>query len=99
MKDEPIDWEESIDPSESLTIDHEIDIKPVRIGEIIYLFLSSTKRLVAIKISILFAGDRTQRGRGWRYGGGGIYTTDMRHVQSNVQQAVGLGETYRIHAR
>lgn len=30
MKDEPIDWEESIDPSESLTIDHEIDIKPVR---------------------------------------------------------------------
>lgn len=29
MKDEPIDWEESIDPSESLTIDHEIDIKPV----------------------------------------------------------------------
>lgn len=30
MKDEPIDWEETIDPSESLTIDHEIDIKPVR---------------------------------------------------------------------
>lgn len=29
MKDEPIDWEETIDPSESLTIDHEIDIKPV----------------------------------------------------------------------
>lgn len=28
VKDEPIDWEESIDPSESLTIDHEIDIKP-----------------------------------------------------------------------
>lgn len=30
VKDEPIDWEETIDPSESLTIDHEIDIKPVR---------------------------------------------------------------------
>lgn len=29
VKDEPI-WEETIDPSESLTIDHEIDIKPVR---------------------------------------------------------------------
>jgi len=29
VKDEPIDWEETIDPSESLTIDHEIDIKPV----------------------------------------------------------------------
>ncbi|XP_011303713.1 zinc finger protein 836 [Fopius arisanus] len=28
VKDEPIDWEESMDPSESLTIDHEIDIKP-----------------------------------------------------------------------
>ncbi|XP_011140690.1 zinc finger and BTB domain-containing protein 14 isoform X1 [Harpegnathos saltator] len=28
VKDEPIDWEETIDPSESLTIDHEIDIKP-----------------------------------------------------------------------
>ncbi|XP_012258711.1 zinc finger protein with KRAB and SCAN domains 3 [Athalia rosae] len=28
VKDEPIDWEESIDPSETLTIDHEIDIKP-----------------------------------------------------------------------
>ncbi|KZC05036.1 Protein bric-a-brac 2 [Dufourea novaeangliae] len=27
VKDEPI-WEETIDPSESLTIDHEIDIKP-----------------------------------------------------------------------
>lgn len=31
VKDEPIDWEESMDPSESLTIDHEIDIKPVSI--------------------------------------------------------------------
>lgn len=31
MKDEPI-WEETIDPSESLTIDHEIDIKPVCIN-------------------------------------------------------------------
>lgn len=30
MKDEPI-WEEAMDdPSDSLTIDHEIDIKPVR---------------------------------------------------------------------
>ncbi|XP_063985093.1 zinc finger protein 37 homolog [Diachasmimorpha longicaudata] len=28
VKDEPIDWDESMDPSESLTIDHEIDIKP-----------------------------------------------------------------------
>ncbi|XP_046466247.1 zinc finger and BTB domain-containing protein 14 [Neodiprion pinetum] len=28
VKDEPIDWEETIDPSETLTIDHEMDIKP-----------------------------------------------------------------------
>ncbi|XP_008551414.1 histone-lysine N-methyltransferase PRDM9 isoform X1 [Microplitis demolitor] len=28
VKDEPIDWEESMDPTESLTIDHDIDIKP-----------------------------------------------------------------------
>ncbi|XP_034942458.1 zinc finger and BTB domain-containing protein 14 [Chelonus insularis] len=28
VKDEPVDWEESMDPTESLTIDHEIDIKP-----------------------------------------------------------------------
>lgn len=32
VKDEPIDWEESIDPSETLTIDHEIDIKPVSLS-------------------------------------------------------------------
>lgn len=31
MKEEPINWEETIDPSDSLTIDHEIDIKPVRV--------------------------------------------------------------------
>lgn len=29
VKDEPIDWEDSMDPTESLTIDHDIDIKPV----------------------------------------------------------------------
>ncbi|XP_058794369.1 zinc finger and BTB domain-containing protein 14 isoform X2 [Phymastichus coffea] len=28
VKEEPINWEETIDPSESLTIDHEMDIKP-----------------------------------------------------------------------
>ncbi|XP_044013692.1 uncharacterized protein DDB_G0284459-like isoform X2 [Aphidius gifuensis] len=28
VKDEPIDWEDSMDPAESLTIDHDIDIKP-----------------------------------------------------------------------
>lgn len=29
VKEEPIHWEETIDPSDTLTIDHEIDIKPV----------------------------------------------------------------------
>ncbi|XP_031779216.1 zinc finger protein 37 homolog isoform X1 [Nasonia vitripennis] len=28
VKEEPINWEETIDPSDALTIDHEIDIKP-----------------------------------------------------------------------
>lgn len=36
VKDEPIDWEESMDPTESLTIDHDIDIKPVSIHIFIY---------------------------------------------------------------
>jgi len=47
VKDEPIDWEETIDPSESLTIDHEIDIKPVRKINVIMVtrfFLNIMKR-------------------------------------------------------
>lgn len=48
MKDEPIDWEETIDPSESLTIDHEIDIKPVRKTKSYYgqLFFFYIKKII-----------------------------------------------------
>lgn len=87
MKDEPIDWEETIDPSESLTIDHEIDIKPVRKISFImhnldnsFLIEMKIAVITSSSIRILIAGNRTQCRRGWRYGGGGVHTADVRHV-------------------
>ncbi|KAF3429049.1 hypothetical protein E2986_01634 [Frieseomelitta varia] len=54
VKDEPI-WEETIDPSESLTIDHEIDIKPVR-----SICTYETKTLSQINDEIVHSADEEE---------------------------------------
>ena len=46
VKEEPMTWEDTDDPSDSLTIDQELDIKPVSVKNIIFCKNSEFKQIL-----------------------------------------------------